>query len=459
MAAPLASPETSPAPRDGNPHLLHGIRVLELCSFVAGPYCARLLGDLGAEVIKIEHPRRPDEARARGPHLEEASGLKASAFFIYFNVNKLGVSLDIAQPDGAQAFRELVSLADVLVEDRPLGELDALGFGLRDLHRVNPALVVTSISPFGRSGPRAACQVAPLAVFHAGGEGYSTPMGACPSPRSAPTQIGRFVGERYAALCAAAATLSAVIESRATGEGEHVDVSKQHVLPFLFQREMLYYLVAGRFPTRHTRPHKVGGTLRCKDGYICIMPRPESWPKLLELMGNPEEMEPYRDWGRARAAGESVNRLLEQWLGRYSREHLFRALQRVGLSAGPCLSVAEAADCEQFAARGLFGSRTQTGLKSVRMPLVPYQIGQARPAIERAAPEVGEHDELIYGGLLGYPGSRIARLRKSVVIAGDQNGNARVRSRAGPGLHLGCSGRALHQPAGMDGRPGHKGGE
>lgn len=455
----LALSQRKPPDQGEKPGLLDGIRVLELCGFIAGPYCTRLLGDLGADVIKVEHPQNPDEARERPPFIKLAPDSEASSLFVYFNVNKRGVTIDIEQPEGACAFKDLVRVADVLVEDWPLGKLDDLGFGVNALRRINPSLVVTSISPFGRTGPRAGYQGAPLTVFHAGGEGYSTPMGACPSPLSAPTQIGRFVGERYAGLCASAATLAAVIESRATGMGDHVDVSKQHILPFLFQREMLYYLVSSHFPTRHTKPHKVGGMLRCKDGYICIMPRPESWSKIVELMGNPTEMEPYKDWGCARAAGETVNQLIEGWLIQHSRKHIFHILQRVGLSTGPCLSVAEAAGCEQFAARGLFESTTQGDCVSAKMPLVPYQINNARPVIKCGAPRIGEHDDLVHGELLGYSGARIVQMRQAGIVDGGRKSYVRVESSANPRFYLGRGRRTVHKSAGLDGRPGHQGRE
>ena len=133
--------------------MLADLLVIEYASCVSGPYCTKLLADLGAEVIKIEDPVLGDEARRRGPFVEDKPDPEGSGLFLYVNSNKLGITLDVGKPAGAGVFSQLLRQADVLVENRPPGRMEELGFGFQDVKSMNPRLVMTSVTPFGQGGP------------------------------------------------------------------------------------------------------------------------------------------------------------------------------------------------------------------------------------------------------------------------------------------------------------------
>src|SRR5258706_3500615 len=152
------------------------IKVVELCDLVAGPYCGKLLADFGADVIKIERPGKGDDARHLGPFKGDVPNSEASGTFLYLNTNKRSVVLDIETEDGRAVLRALLRDADVLIEDKMPGELARLGLGFDELHTLNPNLIVTSITPFGQTGPYRHYKALHLNLYHASGQGYLLPM-------------------------------------------------------------------------------------------------------------------------------------------------------------------------------------------------------------------------------------------------------------------------------------------
>ena len=160
---------------------LNGVKVLEYSQMVAGPYCAKLLADLGAEVIKIEQPVVGDEARKRGPFRDDVPHPERSGLFLYLNTNKQGITLDVGKDTGKQIFKELVRQSDILIEDTQPGTMSKEGIDYASLSSINPKLVVTSITPFGQNGPYRSYKTYPLNTFHSGGEGYLTPAWMGPS--------------------------------------------------------------------------------------------------------------------------------------------------------------------------------------------------------------------------------------------------------------------------------------
>ncbi|MFC1974103.1 CoA transferase, partial [Chloroflexota bacterium] len=172
---------------------LSGVKVLELCEMAAGPYCTKLMADLGAEVIKVEKPGIGDEARHRGPFLNDEPNPEKSGLFLHLNTNKLGVTLNLENVKGQKIFKELAKEAHVVVEDRPPGKLAELGLGYNTLKEINPSLIMSSITPFGQTGPYKDYKAYPLNTFHSCGEGYVTP-GQNNFPDYPPLKVGRFVG-------------------------------------------------------------------------------------------------------------------------------------------------------------------------------------------------------------------------------------------------------------------------
>ena len=156
---------------------LSGLKVLEYGEFICAPYCGKLLADLGAEVIKVEPPGLGDKARHWGPFPQDLPHPEKSGLFLYLNTNKLGVTLNLESAAGIKIFTELVKQVDVLVENNPPKEMEWLGLDYESLHQINPRLVVTSITPFGQTGPYHDYKGCDLISFHMSGEAYVNPAG------------------------------------------------------------------------------------------------------------------------------------------------------------------------------------------------------------------------------------------------------------------------------------------
>src|SRR4030042_234228 len=150
---------------------LSHLKVLELCNLVSGPYCTKLLADLGAEVIKIEPPKTGDEARLRPPFLNDTPNQETSGLFLYLNTNKLGITLDVKTAPGQNIMRDLIKRADIFVQDNPPKLADALGLTYDKLKNINPRLIITSITPFGETGPYRDYKAHELNLYHARGQG------------------------------------------------------------------------------------------------------------------------------------------------------------------------------------------------------------------------------------------------------------------------------------------------
>lgn len=251
-----------------NKKALTGVKVLEYAQFVTGPYCTKLLADLGAEVIKIEPPSAGDRARNQGPFPDDLPHAEKSALFLYLNTNKLGVTLDTGIPTGKEIFKKLVKDVDILIEDNYPQRMIELGFDYATLQNINPRLVMTSITPFGQNDPHTEYKAYPLNLVHAGMLGYMTPW-VSRWPDREPLQPGGFLGEYGAGLSAATATLAALYVQRMSGEGQHVDVSKQEAILALNRVNVPQFPNDGESDTRFVNlSGLLGDIVPCKDGHI-----------------------------------------------------------------------------------------------------------------------------------------------------------------------------------------------
>ena len=212
--------------------VLSGLAVVELAEMVAGPYTAKLLADLGAEVVKVEPPGG-DPARRVGPFVDDRPGEDRSVLFLHLNTSKQGVRLDTSSPEGARLLAELVGRAELLVTDRSPDQLAALGLGPDQVADRWPGLVVLSLTPFGWDGPYRDWTATPLTTFHGAGEGYLTPVASHLMPEVVdrpPLRQGRFAAEYKLATYAATLCLGALFHARATGQGQVIELSKQDAL-------------------------------------------------------------------------------------------------------------------------------------------------------------------------------------------------------------------------------------
>ncbi|WP_106804376.1 CaiB/BaiF CoA-transferase family protein [Pseudomonas sp. S5D5] len=243
---------------------LKGVTILDLTRVVAGPYCAMLLADMGATVIKIEHPTDPDLTR-EFPPMSRSTHAPVSGFFAQFNRNKQAVCLDLKHADGKATFLDMVRKADIVIENFRPGTMDKLGLGYKVLKVVNPALVFTAISGFGQHGPNSSRPAFDSSAQAAGG------LWSMNGTVEEPMRVGTVLGDLSAALYAAIGTLGALREAERSGQGQLVDVSQQDSIISLTENALVTYTETGAVvgPTGNGHPFvKPYGRYACKDGFV-----------------------------------------------------------------------------------------------------------------------------------------------------------------------------------------------
>ncbi|TMA64649.1 MAG: hypothetical protein E6J73_06700 [Deltaproteobacteria bacterium] len=268
-----------PPEASASPGALTGLRVLDLTGRMGG-YGGLLLANLGAEVILIEPPGG-DPLRSEGPFKNEEPHRERSISFAAYHSNKRGIVLDLDNDDDQSTLRELARAADVLLEDKPAGYLDGRGLGYSALQSINPGMVMTSITGFGQTGPYRDFKAPNIVAFAMGGL-----MNLCGHPGRAPLMGPCDVAYHLGSVHAAFGTLVALFNRRASGRGEHIDVSLQDVLaadPFL--RVMTRYSVTGEIPQRtgHSQSTTVAETYQCRDGYARVfVNQADHWKRFIE---------------------------------------------------------------------------------------------------------------------------------------------------------------------------------
>jgi crotonobetainyl-CoA:carnitine CoA-transferase CaiB-like acyl-CoA transferase len=265
------------------------LKVVEIGELVSAPYTAKLMADMGAEVIKVERPGTGDAARGRGPFPGGQPHPEKSGLFLYLNANKYGITLDIAQPQGFELLESLVAHSDVLIHNVWPPDMDRVGLSFERLARRNPGLVMTSITPFGLGGRHRNWRAEELTIWSSGG--VCVLNGAGPNhPELPPLKTGGSPAGFQAGAHAAVATMGAVFARVRGGKGQHVDVSAQESL--VSQQEMVfeYFPYMGAIATRLGRkPLQPLETMQCKEGWIFVCCVEEhQWRNFVALMGDPE---------------------------------------------------------------------------------------------------------------------------------------------------------------------------
>jgi crotonobetainyl-CoA:carnitine CoA-transferase CaiB-like acyl-CoA transferase len=397
---------------------LSHLKVLELCNLVSGPYCSKLLADLGAEVIKVERPGTGDEARRRGPFLDDHPHPERSGLFLYLNTNKLGITIDVTTASGRKIFGELVARTDVLVEDNPPALMEELGLTYGAMREINPRLVMTSITPFGQSGPYRDYNAYALNSFHSGGEGYLLPIQS-PDLTREPLKGGGLEPECICGLSAAMATLAAAYNTKAGGVGQRVDVSKQDVLMTMVQLEMALYPNVGVVRDRVRRPILMPVPMKCQDGYIHMSALTDrEWRDILRVMGDPDwaNDERYSQWLNRHLLGDEITPHIQEWVRGQKKEELFHHLQDNAIAAAPVNTAEDVVNSSQMESRGFFAEVEHPEAGRLKYPTAGYKFSRTPWKGERPAPLLGQHNEAILCERLGYNKQALVRMKESGVV-------------------------------------------
>lgn len=400
------------------PKALEGVRVVEVADLVAGPFCARLLGDFGADVTKIEPPGVGDSARRRGPFYHDVPHPDRSALFMYVNTNKRSVTLDIASAQGREIFRRLIADADILVTDRSPRETNALGLTYKHLKKVNPRLIAVAVTPFGLTGPRKDYKAHPMNVYHAGGDGYLLQSGEAYLDR-APIKAAGMAGEYQGGWNAASAALIALYARNFSGVGQQVDVSKQEALMGLNRMILGRYPNEGVVEQRASRHYDFLGIFPCRDGHMIIMAFDDHhWKTLADLVGRPDwKTDPeYGNRGARTRHRKDINAYMTEWLKDKSGSELYHKWQKAHCPVGWFASPEDVVKSEQLKARNFFTTLDHPGIGPLVMPSVPYQFSGTPAAYERSAPSLGQDNEAVFCQRLGIPREEMTQLREAGVI-------------------------------------------
>jgi crotonobetainyl-CoA:carnitine CoA-transferase CaiB-like acyl-CoA transferase len=397
---------------------LAGVKVLEYCEMVSGPYCAKLLADLGAEVVKIEKPQIGDEARRIGPFLNKVNHPERSGLFLYLNTSKLGITLNLETTTGKKLFNELVKDVDILVEDTTPGTVERLGLGYETLKGINPSLIMTSVTPYGQTGPYREYKARHLNIYHISGQAYFS-YNVERLPGQPPVQGGGYVGDYDAGLSAAVATLAALYRRGFNSIGQHIDVSREEALISLDRVDIGAFANEGADTSKRRRRGMLGGMMPCKDGYVVIAAAlQQQWEGLVKLMGSPEWATGGKckdEFARYDNAAE-LQPLIEKWMLQHTKEEIYHGGQKFGCPTGPVNSAAEVFDSPQIEARGFFVDIDHPEAGTLSYPSASYKFSETPWQASRAAPLLGEHNREVYCQRLGYTEKQLAKMKASGVI-------------------------------------------
>ena len=397
---------------------LDDLVVIEFAQMVSGPMCGKMFADMGAEVIKLEPPGAGDEMRAHPPFPGDLPHPEKSGSFLYLNTSKKSLTLDPATHTGAEVFRKLIARADVLIENNPVDYLDRIGLGYATLHALNPRLIVTSISPFGQTGPYRNWKGTDLIEFAMSLTGYNTPTMVDDAARENPLRAPGHQAEMMGATTAATASMFAVFHRDLTGQGQWIDVPCWQAVTNTSKIEMAAYTYVG-IPFSRKRANVAVGLepLPCKDGWIYTLWAADThYQALKDLLHNPEDLESeVFDKLLGRAQNDDVLRpMIREHLLKYDTEYLVNEGQRRGLTIGPVFSVAQAAQHPHLRARNAFVEIDHPIAGRFEYPRSLVQM-TLTPPIPTRAPMLGEHNAEILGRL-GYSLEEQQGMRAAGVI-------------------------------------------
>ncbi|MGF6899812.1 CaiB/BaiF CoA transferase family protein [Paraburkholderia sp. GAS348] len=393
---------------------LAGIRVLDLSRILAGPWCAMVLGDLGAEVIKVEHPKRGDDTRDWGLRV----GSTETAYFNSVNRNKRSVSLDLQTTEGQQIARELAQKCDVVIQNFKFGGAEKLGLGYEQLKREHGDLIYCSISGYDRTGPEAARPGYDLVVQ--GEAGLMALNGEADQP---PLKFGVAVVDLFTGMYSAQAVLAALFERQKTGKGRHIEMALFDCGLMITSYYGLEALIMGEDPPRYGNAHPSivpYGVFDATDGPLVITVGNNSQFTRFcrDVIGRPDLAEDERfqtNIGRA-ANREALVPELKREIGRRARGVLLERLVQAGIPCGEVLGLHEALTSKRATDAGLVTTQPHPEAGSTHVLAPPYRFDGARLPVRSAPPQLGEGTKDVLKSLLGLSDERLSRLKADGVV-------------------------------------------
>lgn len=372
------------------PSALDDLKVLDISQGIAGPLCARLLGDFGADVIKVEPPEG-EPGRRMPPFFGDDPHPEKSLFFLLCNLNKRGVVLDLKTTDGAARFRELARTADIIVESFQPGYLASLGLDHARLAEDNPGLIVTSITPFGQTGPYSeykGCEIVSYAT--------SGIMAISGTSDREPLKHGGFPAHYESAMNGMLATNVALLTRDLTGFGQHVDVSMQEVVTSSMVINQPWYSFAGGVQGRR-KPEggSLGHVAPCADGYFVAQEGGSAtWNDIANFFGRPELLdERFANPGQRMLHGHELDEIIKDAVKDRKMKEMFRtASEQFRMLFGIVQTPEDLANCPQLAARDFYQEVDHPVIGKISVPFRLFNLSSGGATYRRPAPLLGQHN-------------------------------------------------------------------
>lgn len=392
---------------------LSGITILDLTTFVAGPYATKLMAMMGARIIKVEPPVRGDVSRWTGPFLNDEPHLERSALFAYLNTGKWSVALDITKPEGADLCRRIAGRCDAVIESFPPGTLKNLGLDYEGLAAENPAIVVSSLTPYGQTGPYSNLPATSLTHFAMGGQ-----MSMTGEPDRAPLLPYGYQADYQLGLNGFGATLTAIYGAQLSGVGQHVEVAGMEAMSAVLEGSGPRASYSGEFVKRRgNHGMALSGIYPCKDGYVGILAVPRNWPAIVAMLGQPELLADPRFATSAnrRANDDELQAVMYQWFMDHTKDEIFEIAGRTKATVAPILTVAGLFDSPQLHHRRFFRQLDHAALGRQWYPGPPFDMSET-PLEIAPAPLLAQDTAEVLSEMAGLKKGDLARLASEGVI-------------------------------------------
>jgi formyl-CoA transferase len=392
---------------------LEGLRVVDLTRVLSGPYCTMQLGDLGAEVIKVEQPGKGDDTRAFAPPYQGDQ----AAYFLSVNRNKKSITLDMKSEAGKEVLWRLIDQSDILVENFRPGAMDRLGFGYAAVHERRPALVYASISGFGNSGPQKDRPGYDVIV-----QGEAGIMDITGPKDGAPYKVGAAIGDLVSGLYATQGILAALLAAKATGAGQHVSISMYEAVASLLTFNASIYFATGDAPRRRGNEHPTivpYETFEAADGWINLgVANDDLWRRFCEAADATDLAANER---YAKAADRVRNRkelvpLVRSIVRQRTRDDWMARLEAAGVPSGAIRTVGEVCDSDLLKARGMITDMEHPSAGVVKAVKNVVQLSDTPLNAYVAPPQLGTHTRTVLTRLLGYSAAEVEKLARDGVI-------------------------------------------
>jgi crotonobetainyl-CoA:carnitine CoA-transferase CaiB-like acyl-CoA transferase len=392
---------------------LEGLRVVDLTRVLSGPYCTMQLGDMGAEVIKVEQPGKGDDTRAFAPPYQGDQ----AAYFLSVNRNKKSITLDMKSEGGKEVLWRLIDKSDILVENFRPGAMDRLGFGYAGVKKRRPAMIYASISGFGQSGPQKDRPGYDVIV-----QGEAGIMDITGPKDGAPYKVGAAIGDLVSGLYAVQGILAALYAARATGTGQHVEISMYEAMASLLTFNAGIYFATGDTPRRRGNEHPTivpYETFEAADGWINLgVANDDLWRRFCKAAEAPDLVDDPRF---AKASDRVRNReelvpLVRALVKKRTRNDWMARLEKAGVPSGAIRTVGEVCDSGLLEARGMIAEMEHASAGTVKAVKNAMHLSGTPLDTYAAPPRLGEHTREVLTSLLGYGSAEFDELARDGVV-------------------------------------------